>query len=167
MHWDVNQSAYFEEFYLAMLLRSVFIPGETGYVDFRSPARYGSHYMVIDYDGTLYPTDEARMLSRTRHVDLSLGNLETAFDTEKAASSISQQCTRYTMTAYTVCTSLFVESILSMTSAVMSGSIFISTIVGFVVVKRSPSTSYFQSLRIKIDSGRKFLGAGLPRTSRL
>ena len=53
-------------------------------VDFRSPARYGSHYMVIDYDGTLYPTDEARMLSRTRHVDLSLGNLETAFDTEKS-----------------------------------------------------------------------------------
>ena len=81
---EINQSAYFEEFYLAMLLRSVFKPGETGYVDFRSPARYGSHYMVIDYDGTLYPTDEARMLSRTRHVDLSLGNLETAFDTEKS-----------------------------------------------------------------------------------
>jgi His-Xaa-Ser system radical SAM maturase HxsB len=81
---EINQSTYFEEFYLAMLLRSIFKPGETGYVDFRSPARYGSRYMVIDYDGTLYPTDEARMLSRTRHVDLSLGNLETEFDVEKS-----------------------------------------------------------------------------------
>ena len=100
---EINQSRYFK-FYLAMLLRSIFIPA-TGYVDFRSPARYGNHYMVIDYDGTLYPTDEA-MLSRTRHVDLSLGNLETAFDEEKVMSSTTQPFIKSTMTVYIVCITL-------------------------------------------------------------
>ena len=80
---DLNKEVHFEEFYLAMLLRTVFTPGEQGYVDFKSPARYGTHYMVVDFDGTLYPTDEARMLSRTRHIDLSVGSLQAEFNSEK------------------------------------------------------------------------------------
>ena len=98
---EINQSAYFE-FYLAMLLRSVFKPGETGYVDFRSRGTAVTTWLSITTERFIRLT--RRMLSRTRHVDLSLGNLEQRLIPKKAASSISQQCTRSTMT-YTVCTS--------------------------------------------------------------
>jgi radical SAM protein with 4Fe4S-binding SPASM domain len=35
----------------------------------------GVDYLVVDYDGQLYPTDEARMLSRSGVIDLSLGQI--------------------------------------------------------------------------------------------
>lgn len=74
---ELNRSIYFEEFYLALLVRSVFADLPHGFVDFRSPARFGSSYCVIDFDGKIYPTDEARMLSRTGYVDLAIGDLST------------------------------------------------------------------------------------------
>ena len=80
---EVNQKHYFEEFYIASLLRSIFTYEPLGYVDFQSPAKYGSRYVVVDYDGALYPTDESRMLSRMRHIDLSIGSLETGIDVDK------------------------------------------------------------------------------------
>ena len=35
---------------------------------------------MIDYDGTLYPTDEARMLSRIGRIDLSIGDIAEGID---------------------------------------------------------------------------------------
>jgi radical SAM protein with 4Fe4S-binding SPASM domain len=49
--------------------------GEDGHVDLRNPALYGGDNIVIDYDGALYPSDEARMLARIGHVDLAIGNV--------------------------------------------------------------------------------------------
>ena len=73
---------FFEEFYLSLLVRSIFAGLEHGFVDFRSPARFAHDYCVVDFDGTIYPTDEARMLSRTRYVDLAIGSLENGIDPE-------------------------------------------------------------------------------------
>ena len=42
-------------------------------------------YCVIDYDGSIYPTDESRMLSRTRQVDLCIGSLSDGIDDEKVS----------------------------------------------------------------------------------
>ena len=39
------------------------------HVDLRAPNFFASDYIVIDHDGVLYPTDEARMLSRIGRVD--------------------------------------------------------------------------------------------------
>jgi len=96
----LNRDGYFEEFYLSLLVRAVFGGLEHGYVDLRSPSRYATDYCVIDYDGTLYPTDEARMLSRTRSIDLSIGTLANGFDPEKlnllnmhAVSQVHPDCT--------------------------------------------------------------------------
>lgn len=80
---DLNDRRYFEEVYVADLVRKVF-GGEIGaFVDFRSPGRFLDDMAVIDFDGTIYPSDEARMLTRTRHVDLSVGSLRDGLDEEK------------------------------------------------------------------------------------
>ena len=82
----INQRVYFEEFYLSLMVRSIFGGISHGYVDLRSPSRFASDYCVVDFDGTLYPSDEARMLSRTRSVDLAIGTLEAGFDEAKLAT---------------------------------------------------------------------------------
>ena len=60
--------------------------GEDRDVDLRNPSEFGSDYIVIDYDGALYPTDEARMLARIELIDLSVGNVFQGLDAEKLAT---------------------------------------------------------------------------------
>ncbi|MDB0069996.1 His-Xaa-Ser system radical SAM maturase HxsB [Gammaproteobacteria bacterium] len=79
-----NKLHYFEEFYLAMLVREIFSRSSRGFVDYRSPSRFLNNYLVIDFDEQIYPSDEARMLSRTRHVDLAMGSLQEGIDEQKA-----------------------------------------------------------------------------------
>jgi len=82
----LNDQRYFEEVYVADLVRKIF-KGELGsFVDFRSPSRFLDDMAVIDFDGTIYPSDEARMLTRTRHIDLSVGSLRDGFNEEKIST---------------------------------------------------------------------------------
>ncbi|UWQ19276.1 His-Xaa-Ser system radical SAM maturase HxsB [Jannaschia sp. M317] len=69
-----------EEFYLSHILRRILQGGHDGHVDLRNPNWFGSDYLVIDFDGTFYPTDEARMVSRIGRIDLSIGNLSKGLD---------------------------------------------------------------------------------------
>ncbi|KUR71002.1 His-Xaa-Ser system radical SAM maturase HxsB [Novosphingobium fuchskuhlense] len=64
-----------EETYLSIALRRIFQPGSERHVDLRNPNPMGIDYVVIDHDGAVYPTDEARMLARSGVVDLSIGNV--------------------------------------------------------------------------------------------
>lgn len=80
---NYSEGLALEEFYLAHLLRRIVRGGQNNFVDLRNPNWLGIDYIVIDYDGTIYPTDEARMLSRVRHIDLSIGSLESGIDQEK------------------------------------------------------------------------------------
>lgn len=80
---DINANEYFDEFYLSMVVRSIFTKTGHGFVDFRSPANFLQDYGVIDFDGRIYPSDEARMLSRIGHVDLSVGHMRSGIDEEK------------------------------------------------------------------------------------
>ena len=96
---DLNREHYFEEFYLSMMLRSIFAELPHGFVDFRSPSRFLEDYCVIDFDGKIYPTDEARMLSRTRHIDLAVGHMRDGVDPTKvqdlnfhAINQVNQDC---------------------------------------------------------------------------
>lgn len=72
LNWK-DQSRILEETYFSICLRRVFDPRSSRHVDLRNPNPMGVDYLVIDYDGRLYPTDEARMLSRSGIIDLSLG----------------------------------------------------------------------------------------------
>ena len=70
-----DRSRVLEETYFSICLRRIFHPGAERHVDLRNPNPMAVDYLVVDYDGRLYPTDEARMLSRSGVVDLSLGQV--------------------------------------------------------------------------------------------
>ena len=96
----VNRDTYVEEFYLSTLLRTIFTRSPSGFVDFRSPAHFYDDYCVIDFDGAIYPTDEARMLTRTGEVDLRIGSLAQGVDVQRldtlnfnAVNQVDPDCT--------------------------------------------------------------------------
>lgn len=75
-----NQAVILEETYLSLCLKRIFRIGVDGHVDLRNPNPVGIDYVVIDYDGALYPTDEARMLTRSGVVDLKIGAVGEGID---------------------------------------------------------------------------------------
>ena len=76
----------YDEFYLTYVISRLVGSGADTHVDLRSPNWLGYDHLVIDYDGVLYPTDEARMMARTDQIDLSIGNMDTGFDLAKRDS---------------------------------------------------------------------------------
>lgn len=73
----VNHSGYFmEETYGCMLLGQLLTPFSHGYVDLRSPTGAGLGAVVYDYDGTAYPSDEARMLASMGDRSFALGRVD-------------------------------------------------------------------------------------------
>lgn len=75
-----DRSRVIEESHLALCIRRIFRPGTDNHVDLRNPNPMGIDYLVVDHDGTLYPTDEARMLARSGVIDLSIGHIRTGVD---------------------------------------------------------------------------------------
>jgi len=71
------------EYYFSQALNRVMRPGLDDHVDLRNPNFLGDDYLVIDYDGQIFPTDEARMLYRTRRVDLNIGHVASGLDQNK------------------------------------------------------------------------------------
>lgn len=84
-NWQ-DKGRVFEETYFSHILRRIFRPGTNRHVDLRNPNPMGEDYIVIDYDGTAYPTDEARMLTRAGVIDLSIGDVASGWQTEKRAA---------------------------------------------------------------------------------
>jgi len=74
-----------EEFYFSQCLKRVLRPSIDNHVDLRNPNMLGTDYIVIDYDGRIYPTDEARMLARIGRIDLSIGTTADGIDRSKVA----------------------------------------------------------------------------------
>jgi His-Xaa-Ser system radical SAM maturase HxsB len=76
-----DRTRVLEESYFSICLRRVFQPGRDRYVDLRNPNPMGVDYIVVDHDGRVYPTDEARMLTRAGVVDLSIGDVANGWAT--------------------------------------------------------------------------------------
>lgn len=75
---EVNkQGIYLSETYCNLLLNNILTPFSHGYVDLRSPTGGGIGALVYNYDGYVYPSDEARMLAEMGENDLRLGNVST------------------------------------------------------------------------------------------
>lgn len=81
-----DRSLVAEETYFSLLLRRIFRPGENRHVDLRSPNPVGKDYIVVDYDGVVYPTDEARMLTRSGVIDLAIGDIWSGWNTPARAA---------------------------------------------------------------------------------
>lgn len=69
----------FSETYASLLLTHILTPYSTGYVDLRSPSGAGLGALVFNYDGFVYPSDEARMLVETGDRSLQLGHVSSAY----------------------------------------------------------------------------------------
>lgn len=78
--------AMVEEAHFSHCLKRVLRGGHDGYVDLRNPNFVASDYLVVDFDGRLYPSDEARMLSRIGEVDLAIGSARDGLDRERVAT---------------------------------------------------------------------------------
>ena len=65
----------FTEYYTTLLLQRIFTPFSTGFVDLQSPAGAAISGVIYDYNGEVYPTDEARMLARTGDIRFRMGNV--------------------------------------------------------------------------------------------
>lgn len=79
---DLNRRGYpMREEYAAILLHKIFAPGGSGYVDLQSPAGAGIAGIIYNYDGSIYASDEGRMLAEMGDTMFRLGHLDTdSFD---------------------------------------------------------------------------------------
>jgi His-Xaa-Ser system radical SAM maturase HxsB len=79
---EVNHAGYeMDEGYASILLSQLFTPFSHGYVDLRSPTGAGFGAVVYDYDGRVYPSDEARMLAAMGDHSFVLGRVEESAST--------------------------------------------------------------------------------------
>jgi His-Xaa-Ser system radical SAM maturase HxsB len=65
----------FAEYYTTLLLQRIFTPFSTGFVDLQSPSGAAISGVIYDYNGEVYPTDEARMLARTGDKRFRMGHV--------------------------------------------------------------------------------------------
>ncbi|MEI2453140.1 His-Xaa-Ser system radical SAM maturase HxsB [Lysobacter firmicutimachus] len=74
---SVNQDGFeLEEAYASLLLSQLLTPFSHGYVDLRSPTGAGLGTVVYDYDGQVYPSDEARMLAAMGAHSFAMGRVD-------------------------------------------------------------------------------------------
>lgn len=82
----ITEGEHYEEYYLTLILKRLLRSGEDSHIDLRSPNWLGFDHQLIDYDGQIYPSDEARMMARTGQADLSIGNVKTGIDQAQRAA---------------------------------------------------------------------------------
>lgn len=79
LHWN-RQGIELREVYTSILLNKVLSTFDAGYVDLQSPTGAGSSVLVYNYDGYVYPSDEARMLVETGDTSLRMGRIGEPLD---------------------------------------------------------------------------------------
>lgn len=72
---DKNGAVWFPEHFATLLLARILTPFATGFVDLQSPAGAGISGAIYDFDGSVFPSDEARMLARMGDRHFCLGNV--------------------------------------------------------------------------------------------
>lgn len=72
----LNRSLFFPEHFATLLFSRVLTPFATGFVDLQSPSGAGISAVIYDYDGSVFPADEARMLARMGDRHFCLGNVK-------------------------------------------------------------------------------------------
>ena len=72
-----KKGTFFIEGFASLLLRRILTPFATGFVDLQSPAGVGIACAMYDFDGSVYVSDEARMMARFKNYTFRLGNVNT------------------------------------------------------------------------------------------
>ena len=79
LHWN-RQGVEIREVYASILLNKMLSTFDAGYVDLQSPTGAGASVLVYNYDGHVYPSDEARMLAETGDTSLRMGHIGTPLE---------------------------------------------------------------------------------------
>lgn len=79
LHWN-RQGMAIREVYASILLNKMLSTFDAGYVDLQSPTGAGASVLVYNYDGHVYPSDEARMLAETGDTSLRMGRIGTPLE---------------------------------------------------------------------------------------
>lgn len=74
--WWNRRGVPVREVYLSIILNKILSTFDAGYVDLQSPTGAGSSVLVYNYDGWVYPSDEARMLVETGDTSLRMGRID-------------------------------------------------------------------------------------------
>lgn len=91
---ELNKSGiYFVEYYTTLLLTRILTPFSTGFVDLQSPSGARISGVIYDYDGNVYPADEARMLAQMGNKYFVMGNVHKNSYKEVFSSEILQKIT--------------------------------------------------------------------------
>jgi hypothetical protein len=79
---DLNRRGVpFTEFYASMILQKMLTPFQPGYVDLMSPAGIGIGALVYNYEGSVYASDESRMLAEMGDQTFRLGSVSDPYET--------------------------------------------------------------------------------------
>lgn len=96
---ELNRSGIrFIEHYTALVLQKMFTSTDPGYVDLTNPAGIGIAAVVFNYDGSVYASDESRMLAEMNDQTFRLGSVlentyEEIFLNEKLLSTLEESFT--------------------------------------------------------------------------
>lgn len=74
LYWN-REGVRIREVAASIALNKILSPFDAGYVDLQSPTGSGLATLVYNYDGFVYPSDEARMLAETGDQSLRLGRI--------------------------------------------------------------------------------------------
>ncbi len=76
LEYNLN-GEYFSEDYATIILRKILTPFPVGYVDLNSPTGAVTNVIVFNYEGSIYASDESRMLAEMGDYTFKLGHLDT------------------------------------------------------------------------------------------
>lgn len=75
---EYNQNGeFFSEDYATIILSKILTPFPVGYVDLNSPTGSITNVIVFNYEGSVYASDESRMLAEMHDYRFKLGHLDT------------------------------------------------------------------------------------------
>lgn len=79
---DLNKKGVqFKETYASTILTKMLTPFQPGYVDLMSPAGIGTGALLYNYDGSVYASDESRMLAEMGDHKFKLGTVFDSYET--------------------------------------------------------------------------------------
>ncbi|MBD8532930.1 MULTISPECIES: His-Xaa-Ser system radical SAM maturase HxsB [unclassified Massilia] len=100
--WWNEKGVQLREVYMSIVMNKILSTFDAGYVDLQSPTGAGSSVLVYNYDGWVYPSDEARMLVETGDASLRMGRVTDSLD-QLLASTTRQQLRQASETAAVDC----------------------------------------------------------------
>lgn len=92
-----KQGTFVTEYYTALLFARMMTSQSTGFVDLQSPSGAVISAVIYDYNGDVYPADEARMLARMGDKHFCMGNVSTSnfgdiFGSNVAKDVVANSC---------------------------------------------------------------------------